>query len=193
MTNLLRKFSDKNAWADVEDSPLWEQGDCPPEALVQVFDNRVGVSAWRVSTDEAIERVIAAQAFMRSTIGDFAYCLIDEDILRRDEFTLRNTLAKTPDKEVNNLHVDIVGLTAQQLIRLARRINTDFSPRVMTRSEILGAAAKFFQQNKFDRNFLCSGGNKGRSEEEITISKNLLVNLWKKAEIDLPQLRTDVG
>jgi hypothetical protein len=186
MAYLLRKFSDKNAWAEVEDSPLWEQGDCPAQAFVQVFDNRAGVSTWRVNTEEEVERVIAAQAFMRSTIGDFAYCLIDEEILRKDGLTLKNTPVKTPDKEVNSLHVDIVGLTAHQLIRLARRINEEFDPLVMTRLEILEAAAKFFRQHKFDRNFLFSGGNKGRSEEEIAISKNLLVNLWKKAEIDLP-------
>ena len=35
MPYLLRKFSNKDAWAEVENSPLWEQGDCPPEALVQ--------------------------------------------------------------------------------------------------------------------------------------------------------------
>ena len=185
MAYLLRKFSDKNAWAEIEDSPLWEQGDCPAQAFVQVFDNRAGVSTWRVSTEEQIERVIAAQAFMRSAIGDFAYCLIDEDVLRKDGLNLKNTPAKTIDKEVNSLHVDIVGLTGHQLIRLARRINEEFDPLIMTRFEILEAAVKFFRQNKFDRNFLFTGGNKGRSEEEIAVSKNLLVNLWKKAEIDL--------
>jgi hypothetical protein len=99
MPYLLRKFSNKDAWAEVENSPLWEQGDCPPEALVQVFDNRAGVSTWRVSTEEEVERVIAAQAFMRGTIGDFAYCLIDEDILRKDGIQTKNTPAKTMDKE----------------------------------------------------------------------------------------------
>jgi hypothetical protein len=144
MPYLLRKFSDKNAWAEVEDSPLWEQGDCPAQALVQVFDNRAGVSTWRVSTEEQVERVIAAQAFMRGTIGDFANCLIDEDVLRKEGLTLKNTPAKTIDKEINNLHVDIVGLTAQQLVRLAHRINKEFDPLVMTRSEILAAASRFF-------------------------------------------------
>lgn len=183
---LLRKFSNKDAWAEVEASPLWEQGDCPAEALVQVFDNRAGVSTWRVRTEEEVERVIAAQAFMRGTIGDFAYCLIDEDVLRQDGIKLKNTPAKTIDKQVNDLHVDIVDLSAHQLIRLAHRINTEFDPLVMTRAEILVAAAKFFRENKFDRKFLFTTGNKGRSEEEIATAKNLLVNLWKTSDIDLP-------
>jgi hypothetical protein len=183
---LLRKFSNKDAWAEVEASPLWEQGDCPAEALVQVFDNRAGVSTWRVRTEEEVERVIAAQAFMRGTIGDFAYCLIDEDVFRQDGIKLKNTPAKTIDKQVNDLHVDIVDLSAHQLIRLARRINTEFDPLVMTRAEIRVAAAKFFRENKFDRKFLFTAGNKGRSEEEIATAKNLLVNLWKTSDIDLP-------
>src|SRR5690348_11648469 len=116
MAYLLRKFSNKNAWAEVENSLLWEQGDCPPEALVQVFDARGGVSTWRVTTEEEVERVIAAQALMRSTIGDFAYFLIDEEVLRKDGIKLKNTPAKTIDKYVNGLHVDIVELTARQLI-----------------------------------------------------------------------------
>jgi hypothetical protein len=185
MPYLLRKFSNKDAWAEVENSPLWEQGDCPAEALVQVFDARGGVSTWRVSTEEDVERVIAAQAFMRGTIGDFAFCLIDEDVLRKDGIKLKNTPAKTMDKGVNDRHVDIVDLSAQQIIRLAHRINTEFDPFVMTRSEILTAAVKYLREQKFDRHFLFTGGNKGRSEEEIATAKNLLVNLWKKADIDL--------
>ncbi len=185
MGYLLRRLLNKDAWAEVENSPLWEQGDCPAEALVQVFDNRAGVSTWRVSTEEDIERVVAAQALMRSTIADFAYCLIDEDVLRREGIRFKDTPMKTIDKGVNNLHVDIMELTAQQLIRLAHQINIEFYPFVMTRSEILDAAKKFVGENKFDRNFLFTGGSKGRTEEEITTAKNLLVNVWKKADVDL--------
>jgi hypothetical protein len=148
MPYLLRKFSNKDAWAEVENSPLWEQGDCPPEALVQIFDNRAGVSTWRVSTEEEVERVIAAQAFMRGTIGDFAYCLLDENVLREDGITLKNTPAKTMDKHVNDLHIDIVDLSAQQLIRLAQIINKEFDPLVMTRLEILAVAAKFLPKQE---------------------------------------------
>jgi hypothetical protein len=143
MPYLLRKFSNKDAWAEVENSPLWEQGDCPPEALVQVFDNRAGVSTWRVSTEEEVERVIAAQAFMRGTIGDFAYCLIDEDVLRKDGIKLKNTPVKTMDKHVNELHVDIVELSAQQLVRLARRINNTGLRKFLDTSEPFTTRRRF--------------------------------------------------
>jgi len=187
MPHLLRRISDKDAWASVEDSPLWGQEDCPPEALVQIFDNRAGVSTWRVETEEEITRVIAAQAFVRSTISDFAYCLIDETVLRRENIKTRNSPVKTIDREMGGRHVDIIELSGKQLVRLAEIINFEFEPKVKTRSEILAAAATFFSSGVFDRNFLFVGGNRGRGEQEITNAKNLLVNLWKKVEIDLPK------
>lgn len=187
MAYLLRKLPDKNAWAEVEDLPLWEQEDCPSEVLWQVFDNRRSVSTWRVETPKEVERVIAAQAFLgRSIPADFAYFLIDEEVLRRAGIALENKSAKTFDKDVNDLHVDIVELSGKQLIRFAYLLNTEFDPIVMTRQEILEIAAKCFEDKKFDRNFLFeSGGNRGRSEEEIAVSKTLLVYLWKNGLIDI--------
>jgi hypothetical protein len=184
---LLRKLPDKDAWADVADSPLWQQGDCPPEALWQVFDNRRSVSAWRVETDEEVERVIAAQAFLGKSIpADFAYFLIQEDKLQTAGIALKNVPAKTFDKEVDGLHVDIVELSGKQLIRLAYLLNSEFDPIVMTRTEIIETAAKCFRNKKFDRRFLFeSKGNKGRSEEEVALSKTLLVYLWRCGLIDI--------
>jgi hypothetical protein len=187
MAYLLRKLPDKNAWAEVADSPLWEQEDCPPEVLWQVFDNRRSVSTWRVTIPEEVERVIAAQVFLgRSIPTDFAYFLIDEEELRQAGITLKNSKAKTFDPDVNELHVDIVELSGKNLIRFAHLLNTKFDPIVSTRTDILEMAAKCFRVQKFDRNFLFSSkGNKGRSEEEIAASKTLLVNLWKQGLIDI--------
>jgi hypothetical protein len=181
MPNLLRRLTNKDAWAAVEESPLWEQNDCPHEALVQIFDTR-GVSTWRVHTDDEIERVIAAQAFGRSTIGDFAYCLIDEDVLRRENIKTKDTPTRTIDSEMEKRHVDIIELSGQKLIRLAHLINSELEIRVMTRAEILTAGCRYFNTGIFDRHFLFSGK---RNEIETMTAKNLLVNLWKKAEIDL--------
>jgi hypothetical protein len=179
VTCLLRKLSNKDAWAQVEDSPLWQQEDCPPEALVQVFDNRDGVSTWRVSTQDEIERVVAAQAFMRTTIGDFAYCLIEESALQSEGIKTETKPQKMIDKEIEKLHVNLIAMSGKQLIRLAHLINSQYAPIVMTRQEILTAASKYFRKGQFDREYL---GTTPRA----TNSKELLLNLWKKKEIDLP-------
>jgi hypothetical protein len=189
MAYLLRKLSNKDSWAEVEGSPLWAKGDCPSQALEQVFDNRSGVSTWRVTSSdtssEEIERVIVAQAIMRATIGDFAYCLIDESRLIEEGIKTKDTPQSMIDKEIQNRHVDLVGIIGKQLVRLAHLINSEFDPKVMTRDVILKAAAKFFAEGKFDREFLFRRGNKGRTDAEISNSKELLVHLWKRSEINL--------
>jgi hypothetical protein len=185
MACLLRKLPDKDAWAEVMDSALWGRGDCPPAALVQVFDNRSGVSTWRVTTKDEIERVIVSQAFMRSSINDFAYCLIDERKIAAEGIRTKDTPQRTIDKEIGDKHVDLIDLTGQQLIRLAQLINSEFNPMVMARKEILQAATRFLGDGKFDREFLFKKGKQGRTDAEIENSKDLLVNLWKKGEISL--------
>jgi hypothetical protein len=150
-----------------------------------VFDNRSGVSTWRVSTPDEIERVVTAQALTRSTVGDFAYCLIDEEVIRQQHIETQDTPQRTLDKDVDRRHVDLVRLTAQQIIALARSINSRFDPQVMPRSKILEAAAKYFAEGRFDREFLFAKSGKGRTESEVAASKDLLVNLWKKGEIRL--------
>jgi hypothetical protein len=90
-----------------------------------------------------------------------------------------NAAWETPDKEINALHIDITELSGKKLIQLARLLNA-IEPIVMTRKEILETAAKCFEDQKFDRSFLFTAGNKGRNEEEIAASRKLLVELWKK-------------
>jgi hypothetical protein len=187
MAYLLRKLSDKDTWAEVEDSPLWADGDCPSQALAQVYDNRSGISTWRVTTPEEIERVIVAQMFLRSTIGDFAYCLIEERKLVEEGIKIKDTPQHMIDKEIEDKHVDLVEVTGKQLVRLAQMINSEFDPIVMTRDEILKAAAKHFADGNFDRDFLFNrSGKRGRKDIDISNSKDLLVNLWKKNELNLP-------
>jgi hypothetical protein len=198
MAYLLRKLRNKDAWAAAEDSPLWATEGCPPDVLVEVFDKN-GVSMWRVNTAEEVRRVIAAQALLGKSIpADFAYFLVEEEDLHQAKLTLKNSTAKTPDIFVNNLHVDVIQLSGQKLICFARLLKTklnqsqsggdDLAPGVwvMTRTEILEMAAKCFGEGKFDRSFLFSpSGKRGRSEDEIAASKTLLVDLWKKALIDI--------
>jgi hypothetical protein len=89
------------------------------------------------------------------------------------------------DKEIGERHVDLVDLTGKQIIRLAQLINSVFDPLVLARDEILRAGAKFFENGILDRDFLFTKGNKGRTDEDIGKSKDLLVNLWKKRAINL--------
>lgn len=186
MAYLLRRIGNIGAWAQISDSPEWEDGNCPAEALRDIYDNRTGVSMWRVETPEDIERVVAAQAFIRSTIGNFAYFLIEEKHIRAAGIKIESKPAKTADKEANNRHVDLVNLTGKQAIMLARLANLEFSPDyIFAREEVITIGARLFKDGKLDRSYLFEKGKRGEREAEVAAATELLVNLWKKKEVDL--------
>jgi hypothetical protein len=192
MAYLLRRLPNKNASADAPEPSLWEHDDCPFEAIEQVF-NKDGISTWRVidhqADSEEIQRLVAAQAFMRSTVGDIAYCLIDESALAAEGIATRDTVMRTVDKDFASKHVDIVNVTGKQLVKLTRIVFYS-TPYVMARQEVLEVAKKFFAEGTFDRSLLVdrqSKKDKRREDDEdraLATARDLLVNLWKKREID---------
>jgi hypothetical protein len=107
-------------------------------------------------------------------------------VLRDAGILLEDKPNQTFDKEISQMHVNIVQITGKTLIKFAQLLNTQAESRVMTRSEILETAATHFNNGLFDRTFLFeSKGKRGRSEEEIASSKALLVSLWKNGAIDI--------
>jgi hypothetical protein len=101
----LRRLPEIAAWSEVAESQLWKTGDCPWQVLSQVFDNRSGVSTWLVENEDEVERAVAAQALIRSTIQrTFGYCLIDETIIRREGIKAVKRPVKAVDEEIGQLH-----------------------------------------------------------------------------------------
>ena len=185
MAYLLRKLSNIDAWAEAADSPLWASGDCPPEILRQVYDNSSGVSTWRVETRPEVERAVAAQTFLRSSIGNFSYCLINEGDLAVCGIKTVTKPGKTVDSEINQRHVELTDMTALQIVSLARLILDKCEPDVITREEIMQTAATHFDNGKFELAYLFKGGKNGRTEVEIANSRELLVNLWKRRDLKI--------
>jgi hypothetical protein len=192
MAYLLRRLPNKNASAVVPEPSRWEHDDCPFEAIEQVF-NKDGISTWRVIDPQEdsveIQRLVAAQAFMRSTVGDIAYCLLDESLLAGEGIATRDIPVRTVDREFASKHVDIVNVTGKQLVKLTRIVFSS-TPYVMARQEVLKAAKKFFAQGTFDRSLLVdrqSKKDKRREDDEeraLATARDLLANLWKRRDID---------
>jgi hypothetical protein len=155
--------------------------------------NKDGISTWRVIDSQGdsteIQRLVAAQALMRSSVGDIAYCLIDESLLATEGIATRDVAVRTVDREFASKHVDIVNVTGKQLVKLTRIVFYS-TPYVMARQEVLEVAKKFFAEGTFDRSLLVdrqSKKDKRREDDEdraLATARDLLVNLWKKREID---------
>jgi hypothetical protein len=179
MTRLLRKVS-RDAWAEAATSPLWAQNDCPPEMLSEVFDKR-GLSMWQVEDDSEIPRLIAAQVMMQSSISDeFSYVLVERKLLEDANIKIIKSPAKTLDKVVNELHVDVIEVSGLALIKLAKLIFENGEVRVMRKPEIINEIKARIGNNSFDKGALFSAK---RKPAEIEASKTLIVDSWKVGRI----------
>ena len=184
MAHHLRRLSDIAAWSEFEPSPLWAEGDCPWQILPQVFDNRGGVSTWLVRSPDEIERAVAAQALMFTTIPkQFGYCLIDEALLEKEGIKAVNKPTFAVDQEIGKCHHELIELGGKRLIRLAAIIRADCKILAFSRDEVFSLARKYFDIGRFSRDALFSKGK--RDETQIANSKNLLVDLWKRGELTL--------
>lgn len=180
MAALLRKIN-REAWAAAAASPLWSNGDCPPEALREVIDRRGPLSMWRIDDPSETARVIAAQALMQESLGEFNYILIDESKLKRPGVYVKATPNEhTLDPIVNERHVDVDFSSGKVLFELAQVLIKDASPGVMTKQQILQEVKKRIADTSFDRTHLF---NKKRKEPEIAASTRLLIKLWKEGTV----------
>jgi len=183
VTLLLRKLTNRDAWAEAAESKLWESDDCPPEILSQVFDKR-GVSMWRVAGDDEVNRFSAAQALMQSSIGvEFNICLIEESSIVDAGIKLTKSPAKTLDKHANDCHVDVLGLTGKNLIKLAKIMVSHGAIRTLKKLDLLQEAKLRIADGSFDRSVLVTKGN--RNEVEFQQTRELVFKLWKDGDINL--------
>ena len=173
MTNFLRRLKNKEAWADLLDSPLWDNGDCPPALLSHIFDNRDGVSVFRIGPEVDILTVAVAVEFQRTKIGDFAYTLIPESILKHFDIKQKTTSGETFDKEVNKLHVDLYNITGKALIGLAKSLRDSAEFHVIARRDIVKAAAERFNDGRMNRSELAKK------------NANAIADLWRTGDIHL--------
>jgi hypothetical protein len=188
MAYLIRRLGNLDAWAQAATSPMWGQEDCPSDLMRQIYDNSSGVSTWRIDDPSEAARAVAAQAFLRSAISDFAYCLIDEQDIRAQRIRMdASKPGKTVDKDTNKRHVELQNLTSKQVAALARIVCMQSTKYELKRMEILTIAATNFSNGNFDKNVLFERGpqNARREDDEIANSKNLLVSLWKKGDLKL--------
>lgn len=73
----------------------------------------------RSEADALGERIAVALAAGRDELAQYDYALVDEERVAGVPITLRKTPGGTCDEQVNDLHVDLVNLTATAVAKLA--------------------------------------------------------------------------
>ena len=129
MTLIIRKLDTKK-WSPV--SPDWLQlGDIEADPLgdLSTFDN--ALSVFVVEQESAVERVIAALIARQNSPRNVGYVLIDPRTLEELGFKIEEKQGTTPDDEVNEWHRNIIELSGNALVLLARTIRDECELKAM--------------------------------------------------------------
>lgn len=125
MAYLLRVLDNKSRWDKSRDELPWlNNGSLVADVFWCLRTKDGGLSTYLVDTDESnLSRVIAAFACKRDSLQKIDYALIPADVVE-SSFKLKATMCETPDAMVNEWHRDIVELTAEKLLDLARVVDS---------------------------------------------------------------------
>ncbi|GAB5494644.1 MAG: hypothetical protein Phog2KO_48590 [Phototrophicaceae bacterium] len=109
---------------------LWlEHNEIPSDPLAD-FTTKQGALSIYVLTNsetETITRVAAAIASTSSSLSNLDYVVIEVEELDQFDFMIESKPATTPDDDVNNMHYDIINLSAQKLVSLTKLFWNNFS------------------------------------------------------------------
>lgn len=117
MSFLLRRTK-CNKW--LSDEPYWlEEGEIPADPIFGLDTRNNSMSVWVIDSFEGkLERIIAALAATRDSLQDFEYVLLDSKTLALVGIKSLQTKGESPDRELNSLHLDLVEISGQKLLKL---------------------------------------------------------------------------
>ena len=102
--------------------PDWvKEDEIPADPVFGLQTQNNTMSVWVVDNDSAhIERIIGALAATKTkqSLQNFEYVLLDSKIVADIGIKTLRTEGKSPDKELNKLHLDLVEISARKLLKL---------------------------------------------------------------------------
>lgn len=124
MAKLLRKVDKQHRWYKASAQAHLDAGEVPADPLGDLRTTENKLSVYQVAEDGSnIERIARALACGRQRIDDdLGYVLFDVSILAKASIELDQNDGKTFDPVVNKYHADLVDLTGNKLVTLARLI-----------------------------------------------------------------------
>jgi len=103
-----------------------ELGGLQADALRNFITKDNAFSVYEVQNEQTdIERILAAIAGTRDNVQEVEYAIFDSGLLEELEIKTKKIEGDTADDKVNNLHIDLIDLTAKQVCLLASSIQKD--------------------------------------------------------------------
>jgi hypothetical protein len=106
-------------------APEWmAAGEVPADALTDLRSNNNELSVWGVESDTSnLNTALVAAASGRSRLDKLDYALLDEAILSAIPIKCVGSEGNTPHHTANTtMHRDLIELTAQKVVHLAREM-----------------------------------------------------------------------
>ena len=163
MPVLARKADKGQLWTHAANRSRWEQSNFPYQLLPELsdqFDGK-GLSFWQFKTirDSRLKRLVAALEAEANDLRSVDFRFLDMDVLERLDLQIKEEPGATHDEEVNQLHVNIYGITGPQAVEIARamafRKNRAFAAVEVGRLIAISYRSGYFDKDtKFHRDML---------------------------------------
>ena len=125
MPLLLRQIR-KSRWYDDGGLPWLPVGLLPADPLSDLNTKDNKLSVWHIEDDKSnLEQVVTALAVNRDQVSNLDCALFDQHPLSGINVRIEETKGNTKDKRANIWHRELVELTAEKLLELARSIMRD--------------------------------------------------------------------
>jgi len=120
----LRVTKSNLIWEDSFDEYPWlKEGEIPADVTSDLKTSQNELSIWVLSEDKSkLFRCLSAFAVERKHVDHIDYIVFDEEIITELNLKTNSTKGNSKDKEVNNLHKNIMELSSNKLELLAKKI-----------------------------------------------------------------------
>jgi len=123
--SLFLKKVQNSRWTRPSPAPWLPEHDVPADCFVDLESKDCRLSVWTVTEDRSnLERIVAALSGTRQYVQNFDYALIGTAVVERLGIIVLQCPGDTADREANERwHYDLVELTGEKLLALARAIS----------------------------------------------------------------------
>ena len=143
----------KSKWYKHAGTQWLQPNDIQADALVDLHTENNQLSVWYVDSNAAnIQRIVTALAAQRQYIANCDYVLIEEADIVDCGIRAEREPGLTPDEAANGWHLELVELTLQKLVSLARAIHDKGHTTRVSEKAIMKLLALALARGQLDRN-----------------------------------------
>lgn len=122
-----------------------------PLADLNTSNNRLSIFSVEKRNSKQIEYIIAGLASNRNNLDKLSYALIKDTELNTNGFAIEKSLGDTPCTKANEIHFEIIDLTAEKLVSFAKIINKSKLQITMLQKQVKDLLLDMYQQKELEK------------------------------------------